>query len=43
MHKITRHRISCMVNDHPGVLVNLAASFAEKGVNITTIDAGEPD
>ena len=37
----TKHTLSCIVSNHPGVLSRIAGSFAEQGVNIRSLAVGE--
>jgi len=43
MEKIEKQTIYCLVQDYAGALVNIASSFTDKGINIRTVDSGEPD
>jgi len=36
-----KHTISCLVYNKPGVLVNVAKSFSEEGINIYSLAVGE--
>jgi acetolactate synthase-1/3 small subunit len=36
-----KHTISCLANNRPGVLAKIAHSFAEEGINIYSLAAGE--
>ena len=36
-----KHTLSCLVKNRPGVLAKIARSFAEEGVNIYSLAAGE--
>lgn len=41
MIPVLKHTVSCIVNNRAGVLAHIAGSFAEKGVNITSLAVGE--
>jgi len=36
-----KHTVSCIVRNQTGVLARIAGSFAEKGINITSLAVGE--
>lgn len=36
-----KHTISCVVNNRTGILARVAGSFAEKGINITSLAVGD--
>ena len=38
-----KHTLSCIVKDHPGVLARIAGSFAEKGINISSLAVCEAE
>jgi acetolactate synthase-1/3 small subunit len=38
-----KHTVSCIVENNPGVLASIAGSFAEKGINITSLAVGETE
>ncbi|MBN1672565.1 MAG: acetolactate synthase small subunit [Kiritimatiellae bacterium] len=38
-----KHTISCIVQNHAGVLAAIAGSFAEKGINIASLAVGETE
>jgi acetolactate synthase-1/3 small subunit len=38
---IKKHTISCIVRNQSGVLARIAGSFADKGINITSLAVGE--
>ena len=41
MSDIRKHTIACIVNNRAGVLARLAGSFAEKGLNISSLSVGD--
>jgi acetolactate synthase-1/3 small subunit len=41
MSEIRKHTIACIVNNRAGVLARLAGSFAEKGINISSLAVGD--
>ncbi len=41
MKQALKHTVSCFVKNQPGVLARIAASFGEKGINITSLAVGE--
>jgi acetolactate synthase-1/3 small subunit len=41
MKQVLKHTVSCFVKNQPGVLARIASSFAEKGINITSLAVGE--
>jgi len=43
MSEIRKHTIACIVNNRAGVLARLAGSFAEKGINISSLAVGDMD
>jgi acetolactate synthase-1/3 small subunit len=36
-----KHTLSCLARNEPGVLAKIARSFAEEGINIYSLAAGE--
>ena len=38
-----KHTVSCIVENNPGVLASIAGSFAEVGINITSLAVGETE
>lgn len=38
-----KHTLSCLVYNRPGVLARIALSFAEEGINILSLAAGETE
>jgi acetolactate synthase I/III small subunit len=41
MTETRKHTISCVVNNRTGILARVAGSFAEKGLNITSLAVGD--